>query len=295
MKRIIFSLYIDIPTEDLDYQSPYPGDDLPKTQRTKLEFISNYNKLKQSHQWYSKTIDINYILFEYDNQYKNFHKWMKNTYPQINEYCIVNFYKIHLLYELSKEYDEILYLDFDVIPTSNINFFKEWDLQKGIAILNNNNDPSLRFRHKIKLNNIRGSNRSPTAKYWNCRAMLFEEGIDSHNDVYNTGIIGASKEHLSKLNYWENFNETIELMDYVKQDNFYPEHVLDMFGYDNETIWSYKVKTNNVPVQWLDEQWHYFFDNNYEWIPKSTKLVHTINKKFNVVWDFANKKSIHYD
>ena len=44
-----------------------------------------------------------------------------------------------------------------------------------------------------------------------------------------------------------------------------------------------KLIENNVPVQWLDNQWHYFFDTQ-GFIPKETKFVHTINKKFDVVW-----------
>ena len=295
MKRIIYSLYIDIPKEDLDYQPPYPGDDVPKTERTRLQFLEHYDKLKKSHLWYANYNNIDYRLFGYDSQYKNFYKWMKTNYPQVNEYCIVNFYKIHLLYELAKDYDEILFLDFDVIPLTKDNFFEHWNLQDAIAILNNNDDKNLKFRHKIKLNNIRGSNRSPTAKYWNCRAMLFEEGIESHNDVYNTGIIGASKKNLEILDYWRNFKDTIELMDYVKSYDFYPQHVLDMFGYDNETIWSYKVKTNEVPIQWLSTDWHYFYDNDYDWIPKKTKLVHTITKKFDTVWYYANERGFDYE
>ena len=108
MKRIIYSLYIDIPKEDLDYQPPYPGDDVPKTERTRLQFLEHYDKLKKSHLWYANYNNIDYRLFGYDSQYKNFYKWMKTNYPQVNEYCIVNFYKIHLLYELAKDYDEIL-------------------------------------------------------------------------------------------------------------------------------------------------------------------------------------------
>ena len=49
---------------------------------------------------------IDYIL--YSSKMKK-----ENTF--ITSYNIVNFYKIHLLYELAKKYDEILYLDFDVI------------------------------------------------------------------------------------------------------------------------------------------------------------------------------------
>ena len=44
---MIYSLYIDIPSEDLDYQAPYYGDDMPKTQRTKLQFKEHYDRLQQ--------------------------------------------------------------------------------------------------------------------------------------------------------------------------------------------------------------------------------------------------------
>ena len=56
-----------------------------------------------------------------------------------------------------------------------------------------------------------------------------------------------------------------------------------MFRYDNETIFSYKKQINNVPIQWLDDKWHYFFDVQ-GYIPDDTKLVHCINKDFDFVW-----------
>ena len=38
----------------------------------------------------------------------------------------------------------------------------------------------------------------------------------------------------------------------------------------------------------LDNQWHYFFDNQH-FIPKDTKIVHTINKDFDTVWRYYDK------
>ena len=52
-------------------------------------------------------------LYEYDEQFKVFEKNLLNDFPYFTGYEIINFYKIHILYELAKDYDEILYLDFD--------------------------------------------------------------------------------------------------------------------------------------------------------------------------------------
>ena len=292
--KFIFSLYIDIPAKDLDYQPPYSGDDMPKTQRTKLQFIEHYDRLKESHQQYAYDISTEYELFEYDDSYKEFHKMFKEKYPMITEYCIVNFYKIHLLYELSKHYDEILYLDFDVIPNTELDFFDRWNLNRGVAILNNNDDESLRYKANPIVSISKTSNRSPVAKYWNCRAMLAEGEYYGENDVFNTGIIGINKQHLEKLDYFGNFDKTIELMTTVKNDDIlYPKPVRKIFGYDNETIWSYKSKINNVKTQWLDNQWHFFYDSIRYPVPRKSKMIHCINKQFDKVWEFCerNEKS----
>ena len=54
-------------------------------------------------QRYANKLNIEYKLFEYDKNYKEYHRWFKNEYPQITSYNVVNFYKIHLMYELSKK------------------------------------------------------------------------------------------------------------------------------------------------------------------------------------------------
>ena len=42
-------------------------------------------------------------------------------------------------------------------------------------------------------------------------------------------------------------------------------------------LFGVKLKQNDVPVQWLDNKWHYFLDNQ-KFIPEDTKLVHAISK-----------------
>ena len=121
VSRVIFSLYIDIKTVS--------------HHESKVQFNKNYDWLLNTHKNYALKHNIEYRHYVYDDEYVTYRDWFLKEYPEISEYNIVNFYKIHLLYKLSKEYNEILYLDFDVIPVTNINFFDEWDLSKGIAIM----------------------------------------------------------------------------------------------------------------------------------------------------------------
>ena len=283
MKRIIYSLYIDLPEEELDFfdKNIVKEGQPSRNMFAKEQFKKNYIKLKGLQELYAKQNKCDYILFEDDDKFKIFKNEFKLKYPYLTSYNIVNFYKIYLLYDLSKKYDEILYLDFDVVPINHDNFFEHNDLTKGIYVLNNNERVS-------KLEDI-GENtqtiRSPNSKYYNAQAMLFDKGLNTTNDVINTGIIGINKEHLIKLNYFRDFDNNLNLMTKLKTDyDMFPSKIVKYFGYDNETLFSVKIKENNVPVKWLERKWHYFFDWPV-YIPNDITLVHAINKKFNVIWD----------
>jgi hypothetical protein len=117
--------------------------------------------------------------------------------------------------------------------------------------------------------------------------MLIEKGFDPNNDVINTAIIGASKKQILKLDFFGDFKGTLDLMTKLRYDKsgLYPQNILDMFRYDNETIFSYKIKTNNINIQWLDRRWHYFLDIQH-FVPKETKIVHCVCKDFDIVWRY---------
>ncbi len=278
MKKVIYSIYVNIPAKEHYGKSKNKYDTVEKAFITVNSFRIHYDKLIETKLKYSKHCDADFLMFEYDDQYKIFENNLLNDCPNLTGYEVINFYKIHLLYELSKKYDEILYLDFDAVPLTNESFFEAWDLSKGICVYNNNDQV-------VKNKNINHSIRSPSAKYFNCQAMLLENGFSPKNDVINTGIIGANKEHIIKLNYFDNFNNIIKLMTRLKDNkhDIYPQNILDMFRYDNETIFSYKSIINDVKLQWLDNKWHYFFDTQ-KFIPDDTKIVHCICKDFDAVW-----------
>ena len=114
--------------------------------------------------------------------------------------------------------------------------------------------------------------------------MLLEKGLSPKNKVINTGIVGANKEHINKLKYFDDFDNDIKTMKNLTTNyDVFPKKIVDFFGYDNETLFSVKLNEHNVPVQWLDNQWHYFFDRQ-GFKPKETKFVHAINKDFDCCW-----------
>ena len=272
MKRVIYSLYIDVPENEF-------VDNIETNLNTKKQFKENYIKLLANKQWYANQLNVDFKIFEYED-YIEYYNYFKKKYPYITTYNIINFYKLHLLCELSKSYDEILYLDFDVVCLTNENFFETWNLNKGICVYNNSS-----LVKTIEAVTERSQTiRSPTSKYYNTQAMLIEKGLNPKNKVINTGIIGANKNYINQLKYFDDFDNDLNIMTKLKSNyDIFPKKIVDFFGYDNETLFSVKLIENNVPVQWLDNHWHYFFDTQ-GFIPKDTKFVHTINKKFDVVW-----------
>ncbi len=277
MKRVIYSVYVDVPAKEHFGASKNRHDTVEKASVTVNAFKKHYDRLVESKLTYAEYCEAEFIMYEYDDQYKTFEKNLLKDFPEITGYEVINFYKIHLLYELAKKYDEILYLDFDAVPVTDEIFFDVWDLSKGICVYPNNDAVS-------KDRKVNHSIRSPSAKFFNCHAMLIEKGLNPNNDVINTGIIGARKEDIFKLDFFGGFKDTMDLMTKLRfEDGMYPDNIRDMFRYDNETIFSYKREVNNVNIQWLDYQWHYFFDKQ-GFIPDSVKIIHCVCKDFDVIW-----------
>ena len=303
MKKVIYSLYIDIPEPELDYQQPYTGDTISKTIRTKELLHDNYEFLKERQQRYAQLCGVDYYLFEYNDQYQEYEYQFKVKYPFITTYNIVNFYKIQKLYDLSETYNEILYLDFDVVPASTNNFFEHVDLSKGIAISDNFEDKRFLKSRNFKLDHLlrksmamaerdkAPSNRSPHAKYWNTLALNTLNCGNSSAHSFNTGIIGCTSDQLKQLAYWEDFDDLILQMHDLINDDLFPDYVRKCFGYDNETVWGHKVMLNDVSTQELHDNWHFRLWDQTE-MPEYVNLIHVIDKNFQFVkkWLIENEK-----
>jgi hypothetical protein len=297
---VIFSVYINFNESDFEKNSDYK-----KNITNKNEFTNNYSFLKNKQKEYAKHLKIPYILYENDKKWKEYKKQFKEKYPFVSQYNIINFYKIQIMYELCETYNEVLYLDFDVVPVTKTNMFREINIKDGIACkINHERNPeyysilttakSIREREQyFKETGITFSERDPKAKYWNCRALLIEKGYTGNNDVYNTGIILANKQNLKKLKYFDNFDEDLKFMYQIKHENgLWPEFIKKCFGFDNETLFSFKMKTNNVNLINLDETWHFAYRDFINYIPIQSKMIHTINKNFEYVKKHVKKNNL---
>lgn len=299
MKRVIYSLYIDIPDDLLGDDLPYKGDNVSKNLRTKLQFKQYSEFLTSKHKEYADHIGADYFLFEYDEQYQSFERSFMAQYPEVNYYCIVNFYKIHMLYKLAEQYDEVLYLDLDAVPTTRENFFDLDLANNGIACKRNTRGESGNIFlargseretfYQREVGRRLFTDRAPEAKFWNCMAMLQFTGHDGMNDIFNTGVVGADKEHLKKLGYWDDFDDTYDLMTEVKnEEGMFPDHITRSFGYDNETIFSYKIKISEVKNFDLTD-WHFIHSDETHFIDRNAKIVHMISKKFDLLEKYYEK------
>jgi hypothetical protein len=157
------------------------------------------------------------------------------------------------------------------------------------------------------IKNYKKDFRNPEAKYWNTHALLTEDGYDGDNNVFNTGVVLASRYGMDKLDYFSDIEEVLALMEELKDPSasMYPPQIVASFGYDNETIFGYKVKKNNVLTYRLEDCWHHrhYYDTaksfdigtreressliklQAEYAEFNTTILHMISKNFGLVFD----------
>ena len=282
MKTLIYSMYIHIPDHMIEAEHSDCEITKTKTHETTNKMLENYHWLKSQHEKYAKLCGADYKLFEFDDDYLSFREKFFLDKPHITMYNIINFYKIWLLYQ-HLDYDRILYIDFDVIPTTEKNVFEELDFDSGI--LCRVNHEGTYSTKDLESHTI----RSPRAKWWNTRELLLDEGFDGENDVYNTGIVGATPKNLDKLSYFKDFKASLEMMHEKATDEMYPQKIKSMLGYDNETLFSYLMQVNDVKLNDIPESWHFVMNHKFSFIPKNTNLVHIINKDFEYAKDYIQR------
>lgn len=61
-------------------------------------------------------------------------------------------------------------------------------------------------------------------------------------------------------------------------DSMYPKNIQRVFNYDNETVFSYMLIVNNVPVTLINKDWHHVIrTGEYD---ENAKVYHVIDKAF---------------
>ena len=305
MKRLIYSTYINISDSTIDKDHSDDEWSNFKTKETTNLMLEYQDWLISVQKRYAESIGVEYRFVGYGTHYAHFKDWFEDK-PWISEYDIINFYKHWLMVEYSKSYDQILYLDFDVVPLTKSNVFDEWDFDSGILCrVNHEKDPKnyleglepaffAEMRKKYDEKGRTNSIRSPRAKWWNARALLIDEGFSGDNDVYNTGIVGASSEQIKKLDYFGEFDLDLSMMKglVTEVNGGWPPYIQSLFGYDNETLYSFKMQQKEVHLNKLERKQHFILNERFPYVAKGSEFVHVVNKRFDYIKEWYEKNSI---
>ena len=134
MANVIYSIYIEIEKENYDQNiGSYYYDEktgVSKSRRSHYEYEKYKKELALCKEIYSDVIGCDFILFGNDKDYKNFSKKMLSECPHLSKYEIINFYKFDRAVHCAKTYDNVLFLDFHVIPNNFHNWFDYFDPSK---------------------------------------------------------------------------------------------------------------------------------------------------------------------
>jgi len=285
MKKVVYSVFIDIPDDKLDNPGWFENGvqvQTDKSLETKNALKKNYDAIVARQKAYAEAIGADYHLYEWDVHYTEFVATFESDYPEVSHYDIVNFYKHWTMLDMATIYDAVCYLDFDVVPNTTDCIFEFHDIKNRFGCAHSNKLAA--WGKYVAPKDYNTCIRNPSTKYWNTHAMLLEEGYEPENDVFNTGIMVASSDVIKKLGYFENFRENLDLMTELKndEDSMYPYNIRRVFGYDNETLFSYLVYSKEIGIEYLNGPWHYIVDEkkkNKNACDINAKMYHCINKK----------------
>ena len=280
MKRVIFTTFDDI------NHSVQSGFDSLNAQYTQNQDDANtllveeyFDRLVLNKKEYADKIGVDFIF--YHNEMKDF------DIDAGMEFTKVNLWKHHLMANLAEEYDEVMYVDMDVLFNTDLNVFQEHDLSKGIHVKDNDEDVTHKDKEEFQLWEI--GLRSPILKYFITKDLL--DGKDNH--VMNTGILIGQSQHIKQIKFIERTKEAIEKIDALKKE---PHFINRLYYPNNESIFSYIMEQYNIPYVMLDEMWH----NRYDDKPKvglEGHCIHFISKQFNRFFNDKTKAifSLHIE
>ena len=287
MKNIIFSIYI----KNTDKKPSRKHDN------TRKQLDRHLVRLLKNHKEYAKKCNADYMVFVDDEKWLEF----KKKYEQY-QFDTINLYKIYVLEKLADRYDNILYLDLDVIPNTDQSFFEVFDMnkinvhapnaevenvwsEKHVKNFKQNKisyDEILTFKDKYDMH----------VKAMCKKAMLITDGL-SNSDMFisNTAIVGGNSSSIKKLNYIKNLDNMIELLNKVKEEEFFGKKLTNLFFANNEVFFHYILDKYQIEWYNIPYSWHTYI---LEKMPikkdlKNANMIHLINKKFDELWNIIDE------
>ena len=210
MKRIVFSVWSDLGPDWEDYK----------------------DILSQRHKEYAYFCNADYGLYDSKLNFVN-----------------LQFYKLQLAEQLVNDYDEVLYLDLDVIPKNIKSFFDTHDLNNICC------HKTQRPQWKIDLK----------------RYML--DGSGEHN-IINTGVFGMNKRASDQLRFTERYSDVERI--------YYECDVDRLYEPNNEVYLSYMIERYDIPFKDIGVQWNYILDKVVTTYTPACYFLHQSNKDFEV-------------
>lgn len=283
MKNIIYSIYIDNQETNLN----------DKHLHTKNQLKKHYDRLVEVKKQYAKNCDAEFRIYGNDTFYQKF----KNKFQGF-EFDLINLYKIHVWEQLGKDYENVLYLDLDVIPNTTENFFETFDMNKICVYAPNATKENVWTNSMLKnyKKNIHDYEylMSKTDKYNEyvkamCkRAMLAIDNIlETDHYIANTAILGANKNAIEKLKYTKRLNELNNTLELAKNEKFFGNNITSNFFANNEIFFHYLLDKYNISWYNIPREWHTYYmkkdiiDDGV----KNVKMIHLINKRFEELWE----------
>ena len=261
MKRIIYSIY----TSTVD---PHKS----STDYKKMQFEKYKYKLEKSQRDYASLCNADYDL----------------EITTETNYDIIQFNKIKKLEHFAQYYDEVLYLDFDVVPVTKINIFEHFDFNTICAFAIDRTPPKKHFQWALE--NDAFDDMNMYCKTCAKNAMLLLDDIMGNPLVINTGVIGGNKNAINLLSFTNRFKMMVNKLYEAKDDNLYPNEINKVWKPNNEIFVSYLIEKFNIPFTNIQLQWNFLIDKISPVPSPGAHMWHHVNKEFELSFNVHMEK-----
>lgn len=258
MKRIIFSIWSDLTSNHIS------------TPDWKKESFRKFkDKLVKTQREYAKYCGAEYFLFK-----------AKST-----DYVNVQFDKILKFEELTKEYDQVVYFDLDIIPITKNNIFEQFDFDYpciyDFDVNKNALDEEWKkwLRYQYREKNIIDP-MSLYSKVAAKKAMLLIEDITSSDRVCNTAVVCGNRNATNLLKFSERIPSIDKALLKAKNDTVYPREYSEGWVRNNEVYFSFILEKYNIKYNNIGIQWNYILDEFVSEFTYGVHLIHQVNKDF---------------
>lgn len=205
--------------------------------------------------------------------------------PSSQHYDDLNVYKIQQWENFCEDYDEVLFLDLDIIINTEKNIFEYYDFNKFVGVLLET--PISRFVYsKEDLDNQQEFYQSLDKYHWLVKTkqyhhMLMSQFIMPKTEwMMNTAVFGGNKNFRNKLKFTERLSEHKQVIDEIKDMD-------DRYFYNNEIIMCYSLERYELmdEVQRLPTHWYgdVFTDSDLR-LCKTHYFNHIYSKDFGPVF-----------